>query len=416
MDKIINEIKNIKVFDLKEYYELIEKYGEKNVITAFRTLLVNSKNNDSKMRILQKYSYAYITIDIENLVIDKNSYKKLCNKYGEDNVDKYIIEYEEIGTNAKISDNISKILDFLVKDEEEKEENITDNDFNNDVIVDDYTDDPVKQYLKEIGKIPTFSEDEEKEIFRKYNNAIDEKEKIKISQEIVTANLKLVVSIAKKYVKPSYSILDVIQDGNIGLMKAIDKYDLNRGYKFCTYATWWIKQSITRALSEKSRIIRLPVHICELIRKISISRINLSYELGREPTDDELAKVLGISVQKLKETVILTSEPISLQTPVGYGDDLASESIESFIPDKNSSVEEEYNKIALKKIVSSILPTLTEREEKVIRLRFGIDNDKILTLEEVGNMMGVTRERIRQIESKALRKLRKNRKLEVFHE
>ena len=416
MDKIINEIKNIKVFDLKEYYELIEKYGEKNVITAFRTLLVNSKNNDSKMRILQKYSYAYITIDIENLVIDKNSYKKLCNKYGEDNVDKYIIEYEEIGTNAKISDNISKILDFLVKDEEEKEENITDNDFNNDVIVDDYTDDSVKQYLKEIGKIPTFSEDEEKEIFRKYNNAIDEKEKIKISQEIVTANLKLVVSIAKKYVKPSYSILDVIQDGNIGLMKAIDKYDLNRGYKFCTYATWWIKQSITRALSEKSRIIRLPVHICELIRKISISRINLSYELGREPTDDELAKVLGISVQKLKETVILTSEPISLQTPVGYGDDLASESIESFIPDKNSSVEEEYNKIALKKIVSSILPTLTEREEKVIRLRFGIDNDKILTLEEVGNMMGVTRERIRQIESKALRKLRKNRKLEVFHE
>lgn len=416
MDKIINEIKNIKVFDLKEYYELIEKYCEKNVITAFRTLLVNSKNNDSKMRILQKYSYAYITIDIENLVIDKNSYKKLCNKYGEDNVDKYIIEYEEIGTNAKISDNISKILDFLVKDEEEKEENITDNDFNNDVIVDDYTDDPVKQYLKEIGKIPTFSEDEEKEIFRKYNNAIDEKEKIKISQEIVTANLKLVVSIAKKYVKPSYSILDVIQDGNIGLMKAIDKYDLNRGYKFCTYATWWIKQSITRALSEKSRIIRLPVHICELIRKISISRINLSYELGREPTDDELAKVLGISVQKLKETVILTSEPISLQTPVGYGDDLASESIESFISDKNSSVEEEYNKIALKKIVSSILPTLTEREEKVIRLRFGIDNDKILTLEEVGNMMGVTRERIRQIESKALRKLRKNRKLEVFHE
>ena len=411
MDKIINEIKNIKVFDLKEYYELIEKYGEKNVITAFRTLLVNSKNDDSKMRILQKYSYAYITIDIENLVIDKNSYKKLCNKYGEDNVDKYIIEYEEIGTNAKISDNISKILDFLVKDEEEKEENITNNDFNNDVIVDDYTDDPVKQYLKEIGKIPTFSEDEEKEIFRKYNNAIDEKEKIKIKQEIVTANLKLVVSIAKKYVKPSYSILDVIQDGNIGLMKAIDKYDLNRGYKFSTYATWWIKQSITRALSEKSRMIRLPVHICELIRKVTANREKLAYELGREPNDDELAKSLGISVQRLKEVTTSINDPISLQTPVGEEDD---ESIESFVPDETHSIEEDYYKIELKDLFSDIFSTLSPREQKVIKLRFGIDNDKILTLEEVGNVLGVTRERVRQIESKVLRKLKKNKNLRSF--
>ena len=411
MDKIINEIKNIKVFDLKKYYELIEKYGEKNVITAFRTLLVNGKNDDSKMRILQKYSYAYITIDIENLVIDKNSYKKLCNKYGEDNVDKYIIEYEEIGTNAKISDNISKILDFLVKDEEEKEENITDNDFNNDVIVDDYTDDPVKQYLKEIGKIPTFSEDEEKEIFRKYNNAIDEKEKIKISQEIVTANLKLVVSIAKKYVKPSYSILDVIQDGNIGLMKAIDKYDLNRGYKFSTYATWWIKQSITRALSEKSRMIRLPVHICELIRKVTANREKLAYELGREPNDDELAKSLGISVQRLKEVTTSINDPISLQTPVGEDDD---ESIESFVPDETHSIEEDYYKIELKDLFSDIFSTLSPREQKVIKLRFGIDNDKILTLEEVGNVLGVTRERVRQIESKVLRKLKKNKNLRSF--
>ena len=374
MDKIINEIKNIKVFDLKKYYELIEKYGEKNVITAFRTLLVNSKNDDSKMRILQKYSYAYITIDIENLVIDKNSYKKLCNKYGEDNVDKYIIEYEEIGTNAKISDNISKILDFLVKDEEEKEENITNNDFNNDVIVDDYTDDPVKQYLKEIGKIPTFSEDEEKEIFRKYNNAIDEKEKIKISQEIVTANLKLVVSIAKKYVKPSYSILDVIQDGNIGLMKAIDKYDLNRGYKFSTYATWWIKQSITRALSEKSRLIRLPVHMCELIRKMSIKREVLTYELGREPNNDELAKSLGISVQKLKEITTSINEPISLQNPVGDDED---ESIESFVPDETHSIEGDYYKNELKDLFAYILSTLSPREETVIKLRFGFDSDKM---------------------------------------
>ena len=411
MDKIINEIKNIKVFDLRKYYELIEKYGEKNVITAFRTLLVNSKNDDSKMRILQKYSYAYITIDIENLVIDKNSYKKLCNKYGEDNVDKYIIEYEEIGTNAKISDNISKILDFLVKDEEEKEENITDNDFNNDVIVDDYTDDSVKQYLKEIGKIPTFSEDEEKEIFRKYNNAIDEKEKIKISQEIVTANLKLVVSIAKKYVKPSYSILDVIQDGNIGLMKAIDKYDLNRGYKFSTYATWWIKQSITRALSEKSRIIRLPVHICELIRKVSAVREKIAYELGREPNDDELAKSLGISVQRLKEVTTSINDPISLQTPVGEDDD---ESIESFVPDETHSIEEDYYKIELKDLFSDIFSTLSPREQKVIKLRFGIDNDKILTLDEVGNVLGVTRERVRQIESKVLRKLKKNKNLRSF--
>ena len=412
MDKIINEIKNIKVFDLRKYYELIEKYGEKNVITAFRTLLVNSKNDDSKMRILQKYSYAYITIDIENLVIDKNSYKKLCNKYGEDNVDKYIIEYEEIGTNAKISDNISKILDFLVKDEEEKEENITDNDFNNDVIVDDYTDDSVKQYLKEIGKIPTFSEDEEKEIFRKYNNAIDEKEKIKIKQEIVTANLKLVVSIAKKYVKPSYSILDVIQDGNIGLMKAIDKYDLNRGYKFSTYATWWIKQSITRALSEKSRIIRLPVHICELIRKVSAVREKIAYELGREPNDDELAKSLGISVQRLKEVTTSINDPISLQTPVGEDDD---ESIESFVPDETHSIEEDYYKIELKDLFSDIFSTLSPREQKVIKLRFGIDNDKILTLEEVGNVLGVTRERVRQIESKVLRKLNRNKDLRSFY-
>ena len=412
MDNIISEISDIKVFDLKMYFALVDKYGEKDVITAFRTLLVNSKNNDSKMHILQKYSFAFITIDIENLVVDSNSYKNLCNKYGENNVNKYIIEYEEIGTNNKISDNISKILDFLVNDEEEKIEDITDNDFNNDFVVDVYTDDLIKQYLKEIGKIPILSVNEEKEIFKKYNAATNESEKNKIKNEIVNANLKLVVSIAKRYVKSNYPIMDVIQDGNIGLMTAVDKYDLNKGYKFSTYATWWIKQSITRALSEKYRLIRLPVHMCELIRKMSIKREVLTYELGREPNNDELAKSLGISVQKLKEITTSINEPISLQNPVGDDED---ESIESFVPDETHSIEGDYYKNELKDLFADILSTLSPREETVIKLRFGFDSDKILTLEEVGNTLGITRERVRQIESKALRKLNRNKTLRSFY-
>ena len=410
MDKIISEIRNIRSFDLKMYFTLIDKDGEKNVITAFKTLLVNSKNSEIKIRILQKYSSAFITIDVENLVIDKNSYKKLCNKYGEDNINKYIIECEEVGRNTKIYDSISQIMDFLAKDEEVIDN--FDDDFDNVGITNNFTIDSIRQYLKEISKIPILSHDEEKEIFRKYNAATNETEKNKIKQEIVNANLRLVVSIAKRYAKPNYPILDVIEDGNIGLMIAVEKFDADKGYKFSTYATWWIKQSITRALSEKSRIIRLPVHVCELIRKVSENREKLAYELGREPNDNELAKSLGISVQKLKEVTTIINEPISLQTPVGEEDD---SHLGDFVPDETHSIEENYEKIVLKDLFADVLSTLTAREEEVIRLRFGIDNNKSLKLEEVGNLLGVTRERVRQIESKALRKLNRNKDLRSFH-
>jgi len=259
--------------------------------------------------------------------------------------------------------------------------------------------DPVRMYLKEIGRISLLSPEEELKLSIQIANG-DEDAK----QQLAESNLRLVVSIAKRYVGRGLLFLDLIQEGNIGLMKAVDKFDYDKGYKFSTYATWWIRQAITRALADQARTIRVPVHMVETINKMARIQRQMTLELNREPTDDEIAKKMGISVDKVREVMKISQEPVSLETPIGEEDD---SHLSDFIKDKSSMSPEEYatNEI-LKEEIKNVLMTLQEREQEVLELRFGLVDGTCHTLEEVGKRFNVTRERIRQIEAKALRKLR----------
>ena len=270
--------------------------------------------------------------------------------------------------------------------------------------------DPVRMYLKEIGQIKLLTMDEELELADRII-AGDEQAKSILAE----ANLRLVVSIAKRYVGRGMLFLDLIQEGNIGLMKAVEKFDVSKGYKFSTYATWWIRQAITRAIADQARTIRVPVHMVETINKLARIQRQLTLELNREPSEEELAKKMNMSIDKIREIYKISQEPVSLETPIGEEDD---SHLGDFIKDERNMSPEEYatNEL-LKDEISEVLLTLTEREEKVIRLRFGLEDGKSRTLEEVGQMFGVTRERIRQIEAKALRKLRhpsRSRKLKDY--
>ena len=270
--------------------------------------------------------------------------------------------------------------------------------------------DPVRMYLKEIGRINLLSSDEEFE-FAKLAEQGDEYAKKMLAE----SNLRLVVSIAKRYVGRGMLFLDLIQEGNIGLMKAVDKFDPSKGYKFSTYATWWIRQAITRAIADQARTIRIPVHMVETINKLARIQRQLTQELNREPTEEEIAKKIGLSVEKVREVYKISQDPVSLETPIGEEDD---SHLGDFIKDERTMSPEEYATIEmLKEELSGVLLTLTEREEKVLRLRFGLDDGQCRTLEEVGQVFNVTRERIRQIEAKALRKLRhpsRSRRLKDF--
>ena len=270
--------------------------------------------------------------------------------------------------------------------------------------------DPVRMYLKEIGKVPLLSAEEEIELAKRMENGDQEAKK-----RLAEANLRLVVSIAKRYVGRGMLFLDLIQEGNLGLIKAVEKFDYRKGYKFSTYATWWIRQAITRAIADQARTIRIPVHMVETINKlIRVSR-QLLQELGREPTPEEISEEMGMPVDRVREILKISQEPVSLETPIGEEED---SHLGDFIQDDNVPVPAEAASFTLlREQLVEVLGTLTEREQKVLRLRVGLDDGRARTLEEVGKEFNVTRERIRQIEAKALRKLRhpsRSRKLKDY--
>lgn len=259
--------------------------------------------------------------------------------------------------------------------------------------------DPVRMYLKEIGRVPLLKAEQEVEIAHRI-----EQGDASAKQELAEANLRLVVSIAKRYVGRGMQFLDLIQEGNMGLMKAVDKFDYRLGFKFSTYATWWIRQAITRAIADQARTIRIPVHMVETINKLIRIQRQLLQDLGREPTPEEIGAEMDMTTEKVREILKIAQEPVSLETPIGEEDD---SHLGDFIEDQDATSPEDHASYELlKEQLEDVLDTLTDREENVLRLRFGLDDGRTRTLEEVGKVFGVTRERIRQIEAKALRKLR----------
>lgn len=290
--------------------------------------------------------------------------------------------------------------DELVDDSESGDEDETDKprqrgQFNDTVIVDD----PVRMYLKEIGKVELLTADEEKELAARMEVGDDE-----AKQHLIEANLRLVVSIAKRYTGRGMQFLDLIQEGNLGLIKAVDKFDYHKGYKFSTYATWWIRQAITRAIADQARTIRIPVHMVETINKLIRVQRQLLQKLTREPEADEIAQEMGITVEKVREIMKISQEPVSLEKPIGEEED---SHLGDFIPDEDApSPAEQAAFTLLKEQLFDVLKELTPREEQVLKMRYGLEDGRTRTLEEVGKEFNVTRERIRQIEAKALRKLR----------
>ena len=343
------------------------------------------------------------------------------------------LEYQEISEFFKDmeldADEFEKILDFLETNNIDVLRIMDDDDTDDDIILDDEDEveveridlsvpdgvsieDPVRMYLKEIGKVPLLSAEEEIELAKRMELGDQEAKK-----RLAEANLRLVVSIAKRYVGRGMLFLDLIQEGNLGLIKAVEKFDYRKGYKFSTYATWWIRQSITRAIADQARTIRIPVHMVETINKlIRVSR-QLLQELGREPTPEEIAAEMNMPVDRVREILKISQEPVSLETPIGEEED---SHLGDFIQDDNVPVPADAAAFTLlKEQLEEVLGTLTEREQKVLTLRFGLEDGRARTLEEVGKEFNVTRERIRQIEAKALRKLRhpsRSRKLKDYLE
>ena len=313
----------------------------------------------------------------------------------------------------QIDEFFETLHDMGIEVVNEQEEDLDiDPDDDSDHTIDDYIDDddlslppgvkindPVRMYLKEIGRVPLLSAEDEIELAKRIEQG-DEEAKRRLAE----ANLRLVVSIAKRYVGRGMLFLDLIQEGNMGLIKAVEKFDYDKGFKFSTYATWWIRQAITRAIADQARTIRIPVHMVETINKLVRVSRQLLQELGREPTPEEIAKEMDMSVEKVREIMKIAQEPVSLETPIGEEDD---SHLGDFIEDQDALAPSDAAAYELlKEQLEDVLDTLTEREENVLRLRFGLDDGRTRTLEEVGKVFGVTRERIRQIEAKALRKLR----------
>ena len=298
-----------------------------------------------------------------------------------------------------------KDTEFEDEFDEEDIKDLKDIDLNILGNLDDYVaiEDPIKMYLKEIGKIPLLSVDEEMNLAKKIC-APDENVRIEARKKMAESNLRLVVSIAKRYMGRGMQLLDLIQEGNLGLLRAVEKFDYQKGFKFSTYATWWIRQAITRSIADQARTIRIPVHMVETINRLIKVQRKLVQELGREPKPIEVAKVMGIPVAKVREIMSFALEPVSMETPIGDEDD---SHLGDFLQDANAKIPVNFAMdVLLHDQLMEVIKSLTEREQKVILLRFGLEDGKPRTLEEVGKVFGITRERIRQIEAKALRKLR----------
>ena len=348
-------MKEIKTFEQRKE-ELLKKGKEKGVLT-----------------------YEELAESLKGLELDADSLDDLYNAFHDNNIEIISENFEDDDDDDDAGEEIS-IEDVALP----KNASIND---------------PVRMYLKEIGKISLLSLDEELALSKRVEEGDEEAKRL-----LAESNLRLVVSIAKRYVGRNLSFLDLIQEGNIGLMKAVDKFDASKGYKFSTYATWWIRQAITRAIADQAKTIRVPVHMVETINKLKRIQRQMTLELNREPTEAELAKKMNTTEEKVREIFKISQDPLSLETPIGEEDD---SHLGDFLKDESSMSPEEYaiNEV-LKDEIEEVLCTLTPREEEVLKLRFGLKGGTCHTLEEVGNMFGVTRERIRQIEAKALRKLR----------
>ncbi len=359
-------MKEIKTFEQRKE-ELLKKGKEKGVLT-----------------------YEELAESLKGLELDADSLDELYNAFHDNNIEIISENFEDDDDDDDAGEEIS-IEDVALP----KNASIND---------------PVRMYLKEIGKISLLSLDEELALSKRVEEGDEEAKRL-----LAESNLRLVVSIAKRYVGRNLSFLDLIQEGNIGLMKAVDKFDASKGYKFSTYATWWIRQAITRAIADQAKTIRVPVHMVETINKLKRIQRQMTLELNREPTEAELAKKMNTTEEKVREIFKISQDPLSLETPIGEEDD---SHLGDFLKDESSMSPEEYaiNEV-LKDEIEEVLCTLTPREEEVLKLRFGLKGGTCHTLEEVGNMFGVTRERIRQIEAKALRKLRhpsRSRKLKDY--
>lgn len=401
----------------KEQIDAIKEYVKKNQYISLAKISEIFDNNISDELLDDIVEY----LDNEGVEITKDSEEvpseeELLTEIADDDFEAFVEDLEtddELGELASAVDSEIKVSDF------------------EDIVSVSYSaDDPVKMYLRDIGQIDLLTITQESEYARMYQESLmcqdkidtykkqgkqlseDElnelNEKIELGEEarkiLIESNLRLVVSIAKRYLGRGLPFLDLIQEGNMGLMKAVNKFDPTKGFKFSTYATWWIRQAITRALADQARTIRVPVHMVETINKMARIQRQLTLELNREPSEEELAKKMGISVEKVRDVIKISQDPVSLETPIGEEDD---SHLGDFVKDINTMTPEEYatNEI-LKEEIKAVLETLQEREQEVLELRFGLIDGTSHTLEEVGKKFNVTRERIRQIEAKALRKLR----------
>lgn len=372
------------VKDLKEEKDVKDEKKEHNSADAKIEALIEMGKSKGVL------TYKEVMDTLDELELDSEQIERIYDRFEALNID--VVEEMEIPDD--ITSDISEMESDLGSTE--------------GVAIDD----PVRMYLKEIGKVPLLSAAEEIEIAKRMADGDQDAKK-----QLAEANLRLVVSVAKRYVGRGMLFLDLIQEGNLGLIKAVEKFDYRKGYKFSTYATWWIRQAITRAIADQARTIRIPVHMVETINKLIRVNRQLLQEYGREPRPDEIAREMGISEEKVREIIKVAQEPVSLETPIGEEED---SHLGDFIPDDDAPAPAEVAAFTLlKEQLMEVLDTLTPREEKVLRLRFGLDDGKARTLEEVGREFNVTRERIRQIEAKALRKLRhpsRSKKLKDFLE